>query len=74
VLNSQFHDRALDFVFASPVFRNDQFVKRSGIPAMSARALSKRLVGAGILSTWDPASGRRAALCAFEPLLDLLEV
>jgi len=74
VLNSQFHDQALDFVFTSPVFRNDQFVKRSGIPATTARALSRRLVDSGILRTWDSASGRRAALYAFEPLLDLLEV
>ncbi|MDD7970806.1 Fic family protein [Roseinatronobacter alkalisoli] len=74
VLNSQFHDQALDFVFASPVFRNDRFVDRSGIPASSARALSRRLVDAGLLRTLEPASGRRAALYAFDPLLDLLDV
>lgn len=74
VLNSQFHDQALDFVFASPVFRNDRFVDRSGIPASSARALSRRLVEAGLLRTMEPAAGRRAALYAFDPLLDLLKV
>lgn len=74
VLNSQFHDQALDFVFASPVFRNDRFVDRSGIPASSARALSRRLVEADLLRTMDPAAGRRAALYAFDPLLDLLKV
>lgn len=74
VLNSQFHDQALDFVFASPIFRNDRFVERSGIPASSARALSRRLVEAGLLRTIEPASGRRAALYAFDPLLDLLKV
>ncbi|PWR22691.1 Fic family protein [Zavarzinia aquatilis] len=74
VLNSQFHDQALDFVFASPIFRNDRFVKKSGIPATSARALSRRLADAGILRTMVPASGRRAALYAFDPLLDLLKV
>lgn len=74
VLNSQFHDQALDFVFASPVFRNDRFVERSGIPASSARALSKRLVEAGLLRTLQPASGRRAALYAFDPLLELLKI
>lgn len=40
VLNSQFHDQALDYVFASPVFRNDRFVDRSEIPPSSARALT----------------------------------
>ncbi|GGD81133.1 Fic family protein [Croceicoccus mobilis] len=73
-LNSQFHDQALDFVFASPVFRNDRFVDRSGIPASSARALSRRLVEAGLLRTIEPAAGRRAALYAFDPLLDLLKI
>lgn len=74
VLNSQFHDQALDFVFASPIFRNDRFVDRSGIPASSARALSRRLVEAGLLRSIEAASGRRAALYAFDPLLDLLKV
>jgi len=74
ILNSQFHDQALDFVFASPVFRNDRFVERSGIPASSARALSRRLIDAGLLRMLEPASGRRAALYAFDPLLDLLEI
>lgn len=74
VLNSQFHDQALDFVFASPVFRNDRFVDRSGIPPSSARALSRRLVEAGLLRTIEPSAGRRAALYAFDPLLDLLKI
>jgi Fic family protein len=74
VLNSQFHDQALDFVFASPIFRNDRFVDRSGIPASSARSLSRRLVEAGLLRTMEPAAGRRAALYAFDPLLDLLKI
>ncbi|MDA0744836.1 Fic family protein [Brevundimonas aurantiaca] len=74
VLNSQFHDQALDFVFSSPVFRNDRFVDRSGIPAASARSLSRRLVDAGLLRTIEPSAGRRAALYAFDPLLDLLKI
>jgi Fic family protein len=73
-LNSQFHDQALDFVFASPIFRNDRFVDRSGIPASSARSLSRRLVEAGLLRTIEPAAGRRAALYAFDPLLDILKI
>ena len=74
ILNSQYHDQALDFVFASPVFRNDLFVRRSGIPASSARTLSRRLAEAGLLRMVRPASGRRAALYAFDPLLDLLRI
>lgn len=74
VLNSQYHDQALDYVFGHPVFRNDRFVDNSGIPASSARALSRRLVEAGLLRTLDPSSGRRAALYAFDPLLKLVDV
>ncbi|MGL4238172.1 Fic family protein [Tabrizicola sp.] len=74
LLNSQYHDKALDFVFAKPVFYNDLFVDRSGIPATTARALSRRLVEARLLRTLSPASGRRAALYAFDPLLDLLKM
>jgi Fic family protein len=74
ILNSQFHDQALDFVFAHPIFRNDRFVERSGIPPSSARVLSRRLVEAGLLETLSPAAGRRAALYAFDPLLELLKV
>lgn len=74
ILNSQFHDQALDFVFASPVFRNDRFVNRSGIPASSARLLSRRLAESGLLRTLQPAAGRRAAFYAFDPLLDLLKI
>ncbi len=74
VLNSQFHDQALDFVFGNPVFKNDRFVERSGIPAASARALSRRLVEAGLVRTLQPSSGRRAALYAFDPLLTLLKI
>lgn len=74
VLNSQYYDKALDFVFGSPVFRNDRFVDNAGIPPHSARALSRRLVEAGLLTTLQSAAGRRAALYAFDPLLDLLRI
>lgn len=74
VLNSQYHDQALDFVFAAPVFRNDLFVTRSQIPASSARQLSRRLAEDGLLRTIEPSAGRRAALYAFDPLLQILKV
>lgn len=74
ILSSQHHDQALDFVFANPVFRNDRFVARSAIPPSSARQLSRRLADAGLLRVLEPSSGRRAALYAFDALLDLLKV
>ncbi|WP_284163988.1 Fic family protein [Frigidibacter sp. SD6-1] len=74
VLNSQYHDQALDYVFGNPVFRNDRFVDRAGIPASSARGITRRLTEAGFLRTLEPSSGRRAALYAFDPLLDILQI
>lgn len=74
ILNSQYHDQALDYVFSSPIFRNDSFISRSGIPAASARSLSRRLAEADIIRLVQPASGRRAALYAFDPLLKLLKI
>lgn len=74
ILNSQYHDQALDFVFGTPVFRNDRFIARSTIPASTARILSKRLVDEGLLRTVEPSAGRRAALYAFDPLLQILKV
>lgn len=74
ILSSQFYDKALDFVFASPIFYNDRFVNRCGIPATSARSFSRRLADSGVLRTIQPAAGSRAALYAFQPLLDILEI
>lgn len=74
LLNSQYHDRALDYIFANPVFRNDLFVAKSDIPPQTARIHSRRLVSAGLLRVLQPSSGRRAAFYAFDPLLDLLKV
>lgn len=75
VLNSQFHDQALDFVFASPVFRNDRFrgsVGDSGIFGTCPVETACR--SRPPARTMEPAAGRRAALYAFDPLLDLLKV
>lgn len=74
LLNSQYHNQALDFVFGRPTFYNNLFIEQSGIPGTTARLMSRRMVEAGLLRTVEPASGRRAALYAFDPLLDLLAV
>ncbi|MFM9976372.1 MAG: Fic family protein [Beijerinckiaceae bacterium] len=71
-LTSQWSTAALDFVFTTPVFRNNAFTKRSGIPAGTAHRFVRSLVNANLLKTISPASGRRPALYAFEPLIVLL--
>ena len=74
LLNSQYHDQALDFMFGRPVFFSNRFIETSGIPATPARLITRRLVEAGLLRTVEPAAGRRAGLYAFDPLLELLAV
>jgi Fic family protein len=72
VLASQWSTTALDFVFSRPVFRNNIFTSKSGIPAPTAHRFARALVESGIVKTLEPASGRRAALYSFEPLLHLV--
>ncbi len=73
-LSTKWHMKALDFVFTNPVFRNNKFTSGSGIPASTAAKFGRTLVEEGLLTTLEPASGRRPALYAFEPLLRLVRV
>jgi hypothetical protein len=74
ILRSPWSQVAVDYVFTKPVFRNSAFTAQSGIPAQSAHRIAKKLVDAGILSQLVSASGRRAALLAFQPLLQIVRV
>ena len=71
-LSSQWGTTALDFLFSRPVFRNNIFTTRSGIPAPTAHRFTKKLVDEGVLTILEPSSGQRAALYSFEPLLSLV--
>lgn len=72
VLSSQWSTNALDFVFSTPVFRNNAFTRKSGIPTSTAQRITKALLEQNLLITVSPASGRRAAMHAFEPLLKIV--
>ncbi|WP_289078703.1 Fic/DOC family N-terminal domain-containing protein [uncultured Thalassospira sp.] len=72
VLSSQWSTSALDFVFGRPIFRNNTFTSRSGIPKPTAHRFTRTLLERGFLKIVAPAAGRRPAVYAFEPLLDLL--
>jgi Fic family protein len=72
VLSSRWTITALDFIFTRPVFRNNVFTSKSGIPAPTAHKFAKSLSDAGLLRTVAAAAGRRPALYAFEPLLSLV--
>lgn len=66
----------LDAVFTTPVFRNQQICKRSGIPPATVNRFTKALLADNrkLLKTARPAAGRRAAVYSFEPLLELIRV
>ena len=72
VLSSRWTITALDFIFTRPIFRNNVFTSKSGIPAPTAHKFTRSLSDAGLLQTIAPSSGRRPALYAFEPLLSLV--
>lgn len=73
-LASKYSVNALDFVFTNPVFRNNKFTNKSGIPSSSAARFTRILLDKGFLLTVEEPSGRRPALYAFEPLLQLVRV
>ena len=74
ILASRYHDKALDFVFTNPIFRNNKFTKESGIPTSTAYNFIKTLGDARLLRTVEEPSGRRPALYSFEPLLEMVRV
>jgi len=72
ILASQWSTTALDFLFSRPIFRNNIFTTKSGIPPQTAHRFTRLLLEKGLIQTLSPASGRRAALYRFEPLLQLV--
>ena len=73
-LSSKWSVRALDFVFANPVFRNSKFTSKSGIPAGTAARFTRQLVANNIIQTLEEAAGRRPAMYSFERLMELVRV
>lgn len=64
----------LDFIFTYPVFRNNKFVSVTKIPNATAGTVIKKLIDGEYLVVREEASGRRAALHSFEPLMKLVRV
>lgn len=73
-LSSQWSINALDFLFANPVFRNNAFTNRSGIPKQTANRFTRVLLESELLTTVRPPAGRRPGLYAFEPLLRIVRM
>ena len=73
ILASKYSVTALDFVFTNPVFRNSKFTKGIIPPATAAR-FTRLLLENKLLEVMDEASGSRAAMYSFEPLMKLVRV
>ena len=73
-LSSKWSLTALDYLFTNPVFRNNKFTSKSGIPAPTAARFTRIMLENGIIQTLEEAAGRKPALYSFEPLMKLLRV
>lgn len=73
-LSSKWSVNALDYIFKNPIFRNNRFTSKSGIPGPTASRFTRILLEKELIRTLEEASGRRPALYAFEPLLKLVRV
>ena len=71
-LSSQWSINALDYIFANPIFRNNNFTRQSGIPSQTAHRFTRTLLDAELLTAVRLPSGRRPGLYAFEPLLRIV--
>jgi len=74
LLASKNNIEVLDYVFTNPIFRSNKLAKKGGIKSSTAARLVKRLADNELLREVEPGSGRRAALYAFEPLLQIVRV
>ncbi len=73
VTRSQFAVRALDWMFARPIFRSSDFVASAGIPAPTANRILRVVRADGLLKEMRSASGRRPAVFGFTELLAIVE-
>ncbi len=72
-LNSQWYVDALDFMFANPSFRNNQFTSHPTIPPHVAMTMTRKLREKGLIVQIDAPSGRRPAMYSFKPLIDVVK-
>lgn len=73
ITRSQYGVRALDWMFARPIFKTSDFVETADIPRPTANRILRLVRDEGLLTELQPASGRRAAILAFAELLNIAE-
>ena len=70
---SQYAIRALDWIFAYPIFPSSHFVSGAGIPESTARRFLRILREGEILKLVSLGRGRRASMLFFPALLNIAE-
>jgi Fic family protein len=73
VTHSQYGVRALDWMFARPIFKASDFAETADIPRPTANRILRVVREQGLLAELQPASGRRAGILAFSELLNIAE-
>jgi len=70
---SPFGIRALDWLFARPIFRTSDFLAELGASERAARRLLEALAGEQVLRALVAGGGRRPSIMAFPALLNIAE-
>jgi len=71
--HSQYAIQVLDAIFAQPIFKTSDFIKRTGITKTTAMGLLKQIRESGDLQIIRQASGRQAAILMYPALLNITE-
>jgi Fic family protein len=73
ITHSQHAGRAVDFLFARPIFSSSHFTEGSQIPKPTALRILGLLRDVGLLRTVREGAGRRPAILAFSQLINIAE-
>lgn len=73
ITRSQYAIRALDWIFARPIFRTSDFIATVDIPRPTAAKILRVVRDGGLLQEMRPAAGRRPAFLSFGELLNIAE-
>ena len=73
VTKSQHAVRALDWLFARPIFEASDLAKTSGIPQGAAGRILRQLRESGMLKELRSRSGRKPGILAFAELVSIAD-
>jgi Fic family protein len=73
LIRSQYSVRALDWIFARPVFKRADFTMEAGIPKGTAQRFLRVLLDGRVLGELSAGRGRRSGIVVFPALLNIAE-